>query len=229
MRTPSQEPRDYEDDYSTTRGREMGVDPNKVHSSGRGGTGNIHSPTRGAHLQPILDTPLEDQNVISQYAQADVPYSTGRGGLGNFSRSRSRGPGGSPSPQVHSTGKGGYGNLKEGATPPVEAANDHSHDDPTHSTGRGGVANITHSASPGVETAHLMPNEFHSSGRGGAGNILRDRSASRDPEGRSSSKTGALSHLIHKVTGHHEHLDQPASVPPPGATLTAGGNRGGIL
>ncbi|KAK7060411.1 hypothetical protein VNI00_001176 [Paramarasmius palmivorus] len=132
---------------------------------------------------------------------------TGRGGLGNMSRSRSRGPAPAVNtpPHVHSTGRGGSGNIYEGDAPPIESVledgNVHFSNSAVHSTGRGGLANMSHSPAPGVEQLHPpihTAHHYESTGRGGAGN-MRDQSASRDPASRSQSR-GRVGDLLHRVT-----------------------------
>ncbi|KAJ3732842.1 hypothetical protein DFJ43DRAFT_1071648 [Lentinula guzmanii] len=82
------------DDYSVTRGREPAVNPDKVVSTGRGGAGNIRSPSRdiGSHPHaPVYPDPRQEE-LIRAEANREGVHSTGRGGLGNMSRSRSRDP-----------------------------------------------------------------------------------------------------------------------------------------
>ncbi|KAJ4479315.1 hypothetical protein J3R30DRAFT_3733630 [Lentinula aciculospora] len=80
------------DDYSSTRGREPAVNPNKVVSTGRGGAGNIRSPSRdvGSHPHTPVQPDPHQEELIRAEADRDGVHSTGRGGLGNMSRSRSR-------------------------------------------------------------------------------------------------------------------------------------------
>ncbi|KAF5393021.1 hypothetical protein D9757_001330 [Collybiopsis confluens] len=90
--TPSAErPEDGPDDFSATRGKEFGVDSDRVLSTGRGGAGNIRSPSRDT---PASNTTtreeIESERNVHDNEREFV--STGRGGLGNMSRSRSRGP-----------------------------------------------------------------------------------------------------------------------------------------
>ncbi|KAJ7087480.1 hypothetical protein C8R44DRAFT_30962 [Mycena epipterygia] len=98
----------------------------------------------------------------SASAMSYVVHSTGRGGMGNMSRLRSRGPGSplvSPSPsrnnssttavhpQVHSSGRGGAGNIAPGPAPAYERGRTGAVEG-IHSTSRGGLANLTSSPSP---------------------------------------------------------------------------------
>jgi len=172
------------DDFSNTRGRETAVDPSRVHSTGRGGAGNIRSPSQDA--SPLRANPSE-REVIDSYktTSKDAPHSTGRGGLGNFSRSRSRGPAVAAIPEdVHSTGRGGMGNIRPGHPIQAEILDDEErkrlgHQEGVHSTGRGGAANLTSAHEPAVEHHGHSTTEYASTGRGGSGNIVRDRSVDR--------------------------------------------------
>jgi len=74
----------------------------------------------------------------------------------------------------------------------------------SHSTGRGGLANVTNAHGPSIEVVHHHEAPFESSGRGGAGNI-RDRSTSREPGARNTSKE-RISHIWNKVTHTHPHV-----------------------
>ncbi|KAI0689160.1 hypothetical protein BC835DRAFT_1418718 [Cytidiella melzeri] len=217
------------------RGREVASKPNQTPSVGRGGVGNIrsHSRARAASKVPEgfpqtqslvseqqANTAAYEQQVIEEAALANVVHSSGRGGAGNISgsRSRSRGPGklfggGSDSPR-HSTGRGGVGNIflgADGATP-VEELGDvyrtvHSTDG-IHSTGRGGAANMTDLHSPPPEVHAHQQSDFESSGRGGRGNI-RSRSTSREAS-RSASRD-RLSKIWQKVAHHQQH-DAPQDI-----------------
>ncbi|GJE86724.1 hypothetical protein PsYK624_028050 [Phanerochaete sordida] len=215
--------------YSPMRGREVSVDGDKAKSVGRGGVGNIRSQSRARaasqvaeghpHTASILsdnsaNTAAYERTIIEEAgARASAIRSSGRGGVGNIStsRSRSRGPGffGSSAPDSprHSTGRGGMGNIALG--PDGEYADEsdlyraqHEHDG-IHSTGRGGAANLTDLHSPGPET--LPPHhhaDYEATGRGGAGNILRSRSHSRDPEHRSASRD-RIAKVWQKLTNQH--------------------------
>jgi hypothetical protein len=93
---------------------------------------------------------------------------------------------------MHSTGRGGAGNIHTGSTLTVEALDEeerrrHAHPEGIHSTGRGGAANLTAAHGPDVERVSHHQGHFESSGRGGVGNI-RDRSTSREPGPRATSK-----------------------------------------
>ncbi|KAH8990850.1 hypothetical protein EDB92DRAFT_2088373 [Lactarius akahatsu] len=142
-----------------------------VHSSGRGGLGNITRP-----------------DSKSRSRSRDLVHSSGRGGIGNLyigdpvekgileveerERAAHQHPLG-----VHSTGRGGLANLTPGELPHVEApVNPHGANHP-HATHK---------------------HELESTGRGGAGNIS-DRSRSREPK-EPNGKDHGLSGFLHRVT-----------------------------
>lgn len=144
----------------------------EVISTGRGGTGNIRSPSRDAtrgETATVDSSPSPsraevrgrgyDRDRISEIdtAHDNGVYSTGRGGAGNITRldpSKSR----SRSRDVHTTGRGGQGNTYTGDSiensileqeESERAA--HQHPPGVHSTGRGGVANLTPGEVPYIE------------------------------------------------------------------------------
>ncbi|KAI0319720.1 hypothetical protein OF83DRAFT_1162808 [Amylostereum chailletii] len=182
---------DGPDDFSVTRGREphpahIQHDTGNAVSTGRGGAGNFRSRSRP---RDSVDSTF-DRDLIQSIDQANDTgvHSTGRGGIGNIarskSRSRSRGP-------VLTTGRGGIGNMKSGE--PTEVTIHEVEDQERlahmlphgiHSTGRGGMANMTSDIEPPLnEPTHphaSHSHEFQSTGRGGVGNI-RSRSGSREP------------------------------------------------
>jgi hypothetical protein len=157
----------------------------QLYSTGRGGAGNLRSPSRDPN-KPITDA--TEQEVIREYVVAhegDV-HSSGRGGIGNINRSRSREPTSainrsrSRDPHVHSSGRGGAGNIHPGDGSIAETFDEDerkhihvTHDGP-HSTGRGGAANITSAHEPTVEHHAHPTHEYTSHGRGGVGNITSE-------------------------------------------------------
>jgi hypothetical protein len=199
-----------------------------VISTGRGGAGNIRSPSRDAirgETVSVESSPSRaeqrgrgyDRDMISaiDVAHDTGVHSTGRGGIGNItrpdskSRSRSR-------DLLHSTGRGGAGNLYGGE--PIERGileveeserASHQHPPGVHSTGRGGLANLTPGALPpyievpvnGANHPHAThKHELESTGRGGAGNIA-DRSRSREPRDPNNKEHGnGLTGFLHRVT-----------------------------
>jgi len=204
-------------------------------SSGRGGAGNIRSPSvsrdvivgpanvqTSSILAEHANTAAEYEREIQQRhaeARKDL-YVTGRGGLGNISNPDSRSRSRSQGPAFHSSGRGGAGNIQHSTGDPeqidIQDGTErlrHAHPDGTHSTGRGGIANLTDAHGPRIEVVRHHEAPFESSGRGGAGNI-RDRSVSREPGSRNPSKDKHnISQLWNKVTHPHTHvLEDPDSI-----------------
>jgi hypothetical protein len=96
----------------------------QVIHSGRGGAGNIRSPSRNPTeriAEEKAEDDLQDRLIAeSRGRQTDAQFSTGRGGAGNISRSKSRSRSavrGPTTPQaaggVHASGRGGFGNIEE--------------------------------------------------------------------------------------------------------------------
>jgi len=96
----------------------------RVIHSGRGGAGNIRSPSRNPSeriAEERAEEDLQDRLIAeSRGRQTDANFSTGRGGAGNISRSKSRSRSavrGPSTPQatgtVHASGRGGFGNIEE--------------------------------------------------------------------------------------------------------------------
>lgn len=109
----------------------------QVTHSGRGGAGNIrpssHSRTREDIKQEAEEEALQEQLIAdARGRQAEQAFSTGRGGVGNISRSRSRskartsrgesstrregsalGLGRRTTRDTVTTGRGGFGNISE--------------------------------------------------------------------------------------------------------------------
>ncbi|KAK8847536.1 hypothetical protein IAR55_005394 [Kwoniella newhampshirensis] len=116
------------------RGRELSPHPvgDLVTHSGRGGAGNIrpssHSRTREDLSREAKEEALQEKLIADRRGrQAEGAFSTGRGGVGNISRSKSRSrsavrdtslrrEGSQPpvlAPAVHASGRGGFGNISE--------------------------------------------------------------------------------------------------------------------
>lgn len=214
------------DESDLSRGREQAMHPDRTQmiSVGRGGAGNMRSPSQevGRDYPQTVNILNEhaavqaeyEQQVKKHHAEANPIHSSGRGGLGNISGSRSRSRG----PITHSTGRGGAGNIQYGAGPSVDYADEderkkHAHAQAIHSTGRGGAANLTNIHSPDIERVVHRHTEFESSGRGGAGNI-RSRSASRDPSGRTPSRDPKEKHGIAALWSKVSHPTGPGSGDP---------------
>lgn len=92
----------------------------QVIASGRGGAGNIRSPSRTPAeriAEDKAEDDLQDRLIAeSRGRQTDAAFSTGRGGVGNIGRSQSRSRsavrnnGAAP---VSVSGRGGFGNIEE--------------------------------------------------------------------------------------------------------------------
>ncbi|KAJ6527856.1 hypothetical protein DFH09DRAFT_1371332 [Mycena vulgaris] len=185
------------DDFSNTQGREPAVAIAELRSTGRGGAGNFRSPSR----DPVDDRDVRsagERDIIRAHEEREreALHSSGRGGLGNLSRSRSRGAGSplaSLSPtrtgqgEVHSSGRGGAGNIAPGPPPAYERGRTGAVDG-VHSTGRGGIANLTAAPIPAPDAPVHHAGEYESTGRGGAGNMSRSRERSGSREARGGSK-----------------------------------------
>jgi len=167
------------------RGRtvEPRIEASTVTHSGRGGSGNIRSPSR----DPIkeADERAYEQQVLARSRERSLNMtSSGRGGGGNISGSRSRSR--DPVLVAVTSGRGGAGNMHEGTRNPIrltsvddeergtENAKHHNHVDGTSTShGRGGQGNISteqtsqpHSTHPVTVTGHRLV------GRGGQGNEI---------------------------------------------------------
>lgn len=169
------------------RGREVVQHSEKITHAGRGGAGNVRSPSRDRNKEQA-DVRYEEEVLRKSREDRPIGLSSGRGGTGNISTSRSR----SREPGVAS-GRGGLGNiLSEHQHPPhngaelerleeedragatAQAAAHHHHNNfDLHSHGRGGVGNLAPEEAAlahGTNAAPELPH--HSAGRGGLGNIV---------------------------------------------------------
>ena len=92
--------------------------------SGRGGAGNIRSPSREPRdrVNEAKEDALQARLIAEERGREKGGISTGRGGVGNIaggrskSRSRSAVRGGrtdSPRGDMHASGRGGWGNINE--------------------------------------------------------------------------------------------------------------------
>jgi len=221
------------------RGRELspGRAADTVTHSGRGGAGNVRSPSRD--LRAEAAAVARDREVLQAAKEREehIVRSSGRGGAGNIvggdqpransgSRSRSREP-------RFSSGRGGAGNIRDDSREPRDLGRlDEEerkaalhHDNGMHSTGRGGLANVTslpephenHSTKPASEP---HPNDAHSSGRGGAGNIIHHitaKLANLGPHPRGEERGR---------TGERENKDVPVTDGHPDAATDSAGNVG---
>ncbi|KAG2066004.1 hypothetical protein BDR04DRAFT_1145115 [Suillus decipiens] len=166
-------PLDGPDDFDLTRRREQAVHPDRMKFSvGRGGAGNMRSQTstiRNEHAAVQADY---EQQVKKHHAESKPIHSSGRGGLGNISDSRSCSRG----PMVHSTGRGGARNIQYGVATSFDDMDEkerrkHAHAQSIYSVGRGGAADLTNLHLSDIERVVDRHSEFQSSGNGGASNI----------------------------------------------------------
>jgi len=148
---------------SSSRGR-----PDGLFSTGRGGAGNLRSPSR----EPIRGPGPEDYSDTRgrDPIPSTDPYvitSTGRGGAGNIrSPSRDgRGEEGSRDESVVRSEQRGRGYERE-----LIASIDDAHDTGLHSHGRGGAGNMSPSP-PSSKSRSRSREPIHASGRGGFGNL----------------------------------------------------------
>lgn len=140
-----------------------------LQSSGRGGAGNIRSPSRDidrvvASPDDFSDTRGRDPIPVRHLGDAVI--STGRGGAGNI-RSPSRD---SPRPETVSIDSSPSRPEERGRgyDRDLISAIDTANDTGVHSTGRGGLGNITR---PDSKSRSRSRDPVNSSGRGGVGNL----------------------------------------------------------
>ncbi|OAX31583.1 hypothetical protein K503DRAFT_703520 [Rhizopogon vinicolor AM-OR11-026] len=210
----SSDTRPFDSPEDSTRGREPAVHPDRMFSVGRGGAGNIRSPSQDVgndHPQTaiILNEHAAvqaeyEQQIKKHHAESNPIHSSGRGGIGNISGSRSRSRG--PTLAIRSTGRGGAGNIQYGSPASIDVTDEeerklHAQAAYVHSTARG-----TNTNSPDHDIHRHL--DVVSSGRGGAGNI-RSRSASRDPNGRTSSRDPKEKHGIAALWSKVSHPPSP--------------------
>ncbi|KAG9013464.1 hypothetical protein FRB94_002538 [Tulasnella sp. JGI-2019a] len=179
------------------RGREVFNTSDRVTHAGRGGQGNVRSPSRDANK--VVEDRLYEEAIIRKRRQEreNQPVSAGRGGTGNISRdpSRSRSRVRDSHPPAYETGvgRGGAGNIDEAkhfrhlGQGELETIDDderieairHEKRDHTgphahfgnllHSTGRGGGGNITSEASNQPNSTNVAPPAPGIVGHGGRG------------------------------------------------------------
>ncbi|AUB27483.1 cytoplasmic protein [Cryptococcus neoformans] len=180
------------------RGRELSPHPrasDHVTHSGRGGAGNIrpssHSRTREDIKQEAEEEALQEQLIAdARGRQAEQAFSTGRGGVGNISRSRSR--------SKARTSRGESSTRREGSALGLGRRTTRD----TVTTGRGGFGNISeekekNSIELEKETARnqyeanvlakYTTNEAahphaYATGKGGAGNVVTPAPRSVEPD-----------------------------------------------
>lgn len=208
------------------RGREPVSTSERVTHSGRGGAGNIRSPSRDPEVRKReAQESAAEAAVVHEHAAHDTGvHSTGRGGWGNISRSRSPAPNHEHVPLV-SSGRGGAGNVHPvGALPDgheiaeedaqVLAEHKAHEEGVVHSTGRGGDGNILPGTPVVPPSEHLsqqhatseLEAHAHSTGRGGAGNIV-DPSVSEEKEEKERGRSEHHTHggLLGKIGEFVKH------------------------
>lgn len=173
------------------RGRETKRDQSvdRIIRSGRGGAGNLRSPSRGPDpIYEATEDALQARLVAEERGrQSNANFSTGRGGAGNITRSTSRSrsavrepvkpSGGTPQHHAISGGRGGWGNIREdrdtdhdsideqkaAAADRYEAevrAKRHAEEaNRPHTSGKGGAGNFAKGAPPGVDMSQLTIEE----------------------------------------------------------------------
>jgi len=125
----------------------------QVTSTGRGGAGNLRSPTRDAHAAAEAAIRIDGRYIRELYSEkGEKIYSTGRGGAGNISRSviRPLDPcGRAPLNRLFSTNHGRFWSfIRWGCLSfqldrlEEEDRKDEHEEVPQHSSGRGGFGNM---------------------------------------------------------------------------------------
>ncbi|KAK4686517.1 hypothetical protein P7C73_g3603, partial [Tremellales sp. Uapishka_1] len=199
------------------RGREItprGVSADRVTHAGRGGAGNIRSPSRpGERIEEAKEEAIQSQLVTERRGrQAEEPFSSGRGGAGNIARSRSRSQARESSREHKSGGRGGYGNtiLEQKASgedlakmaaeqryeQEVLARHRAAESGHIHTTGKGGAGNVAPIPSSGTDTTLLTEEEVEA---------FRKVHAHDAEHGHMSGKGGAGNY----TPGHSSHLSPP--------------------
>ncbi|CAE6494099.1 unnamed protein product [Rhizoctonia solani] len=209
--------RTREDVVGQERGREI-LPPNRITHSGRGGAGNIRSPSRDPEAD--MRALSREREIIEDHRKNEEGqiHSTGRGGYGNMDRSRSRSR--EPSRTVHSSGRGGFGNITSGDGPGLadleeEQRVPHIQIPEFRSSGRGGAGNVV-ATTPVPDIDIITPSpasagaQWRSSGRGGAGNMKPTHPT--DPYGAAEEARGRKEHT--GLGGFIERLTTRSREPP---------------
>ncbi|KAG8892628.1 hypothetical protein FRB99_002577 [Tulasnella sp. 403] len=162
------------------RGRDVAPrEDGRVTHAGRGGQGNIRSPSRDPAKDAADRAFEEDVLRKSREHREAFGVSHGRGGTGNIDKSRSR----SRDPAGFGSGRGGAGNIHdhEHHRPEAElerldeeerAIHEAKHHHHLFSHGRGGKGNLTQDEAnlPHPTTVAAQAGS-HIGGRGGQGNV----------------------------------------------------------
>ncbi|CAL1709349.1 unnamed protein product [Somion occarium] len=188
-----------QNERSVSRGRD------KLHSSGRGGAGNIRRKDTAEELsspvvvgrEPDLSSPVRRGREGSSEGEKSPSQAVGRGGIGNI-RSRSRARAASRVPE---------GNTELTAFILTDAANtnaeyernviQNSQDSAKiQKSGRGGIGNITKASKSRSRSGSI---NVHSTGRGGAGNL--------QPGSPIDAENAELLEEFERLRLEHEHED----------------------
>jgi len=195
-----------------------------LQSSGRGGAGNIRSPSR--EVGPITPGPEDysdtrGRDPIPVSHLGDAVISTGRGGAGNI-RSPSRDATRAEIVSIESSpsrpeerGRG----QERGYDQDLISAIDIAHDNGVHSSGRGGLGNISR---PNSKSRSRSRDPVQSAGRGGIGNLYigspvergileveeNERIAHKHPAGMHSIGRGGAANL---TPGEVPYIEAPVN------------------
>ncbi|PCH39600.1 hypothetical protein WOLCODRAFT_159192 [Wolfiporia cocos MD-104 SS10] len=224
------------EDVSVARGREPPpAESDRTRSTGRGGVGNIRSSSVARSVSRVVRTDAHPQtaSLLRDRAREEAEYerivlrareeemratkhSSGRGGVGNISRSKS-----TSKAKTKSKGSRAAARLRSLSRGP---APEHAQ---SHPIGRGGAGNVVQDAaaedeqmsrspshSPADPASPITPTDPHAphahaehTGRGGAGNFVRARSRSTPKE--HAHPVGGLGKIWRRVARSHSRA--PAS------------------
>ncbi|EIW71146.1 hypothetical protein M231_01781 [Tremella mesenterica] len=226
------------------RGREITPSEHPVDHvthAGRGGAGNIRSPSRepGVRNAEADETAYENKLVAEvRGRQIDEPFSTGRGGVGNISRSKSRSRSAVREHHEVSHGRGGFGNIseedqaleggkekeKDGLEGEVVVKHHHAEENKPHTFGKGGAGNlIPHEPHETVDPSTLNAEEreahakihaqehghFTPTGRGGAGNFHPvDGHEERGRDAHKGGLLGKIGRSLSRATGREKSSER---------------------
>lgn len=195
--------------------RSIDASQNGIHSSGRGGAGNIRGKAS--------PSPARASEASRSRSRARGLHSTGRGGAGNLMPGEAPYTNEAAIEEEEAERRAELEDERERA----EAARGRAG---LHSTGRGGAANLTSLPAPSNEqpVLHHTHGAAESTGRGGAGNILTSFSRGRAKEvaaedgrvadgsrsrERESSTDGFWSRIKHPLTPRGGRGEPNGSIP----------------
>ncbi|KAG8993901.1 hypothetical protein FRB90_000571 [Tulasnella sp. 427] len=167
-------------DDGDERGRDIAPrDDNRITHAGRGGQGNVRSPSRDP-AQQAAERAFEEEVLRKNRENREVwGVSSGRGGSGNINKSRSR----SREPNTATAaGRGGLGNIIDHVLHPnhgdlerldeEERAAADTKSQQVFSHGRGGQGNLGPVAADVPHGTSVSTDGTTHTGRGGQGNII---------------------------------------------------------